>query len=226
MEGMRESLALDSVSYRYTHSPDRIYTIVITESTRRDDTNIMPPHSSCSSMESQMVDAIEIQHVAGRGAPIVRLVRTPVVEQYTRTRDDGGRSMSTLAHNSGATLNRLQQELEREKSNLARRQEQQRQRGIDYEYDDTVVVNHIPSSDSGDQQDSIFDTFSSMCLPMCGPGCYVPPKSALKKPGQGHSAIQSKRSVSFNSLTVREYDLTLGGECAAGDGCGCIAMFP
>ena len=36
-------------------------------------------------------------------------------------------------------------------------------------------------------------------------------KSALKKGGSPADAIQTKRNVSFNSLTVREYEMTLGG---------------
>jgi hypothetical protein len=165
----------------------------------------MAPHSSCCT-SMQLEDAIEIQHVDGRRTPIVRLGtssgdRSTASAAGAATADQGNGNgvglMLALSQDSGEKLHRLQQVL--------------RPPGDQEDVDDTVE-GQINLSDS-EEQDTIFDTFSSMCLPLCAPGCYVPPKSALKKPGQAnHSGIQSKRSVSFNSLTVREYDLTLGGE--------------
>jgi hypothetical protein len=73
-----------------------------------------------------------------------------------------------------------------------------------------VLLQQSTSVDSADH-DTLYDTFTSFCSPVCGEGTRL--KSALKKsplPG-GVDAISSKRNVSFNSLTVREYEMTLGG---------------
>lgn len=81
--------------------------------------------------------------------------------------------------------------------------------------DDTVLLQN-GSADSADE-DTIYDTFNSICLPLCAPGCLLPRKSALKKPRAYPSGFSPpKRNVSFNSLTVREYDLTLGGKSLIG----------
>ena len=69
------------------------------------------------------------------------------------------------------------------------------------------------SGDNNSEDDTIYDTFTSLCSVGCSDGCFVPRKSALKKPrGVGATTIQANRTVSFNSISVREYDLTLGGK--------------
>lgn len=157
----------------------------------------MAPHSA----NMEMDDAIEIQHVDGRRTPIVRSSgdRNAGAGAGAATANQGNGNdvglMLALSQDSAEKLRRLHQSLQHDQDDV-----------------DDTVEGQINPSDSEDE-DTIFDTFSSMCLPLCAPGCYVPPKSALKKPGQANnSGIHSNRSVSFNSLTVREYDLTLGGE--------------
>lgn len=168
----------------------------------------MAPHSSYST-HVELEDAIEIQHVDGRHTPIVRL--GPSSGDRSTAAGGGGAAnqgngneaglILTLSQDSAEKIRHLQQVLQQDQEDV-----------------DDTVEGHINVSDS-DDQDTIFDTFSSMCLPLCAPGCYVPPKSALKKPGQtNHAGIQSNRSVSFNSLTVREYDLTLGDHPSSASG--------
>lgn len=143
-----------------------------------------------SSLSMDVEDSIEIQHVDGRHTPIVRLGTSNHVG-------------AAAAGGSGAASDKVYRRMPS---------------SHEHDPDDSIVLHEIRSTDSEDQ-DTFFDTFSSICMPLCAPGCYGLPKSALKKPGNASSSgIQSKRSVSFNSLTVREYDLTLGDHPSSASG--------
>lgn len=75
----------------------------------------------------------------------------------------------------------------------------------------TGALDRTSSIDSADQT-TIYDQFTSLCAPVCGNT--FPKKSAMRTRG----SISTARSVSFNSLTVREYDLTLGDHPSSASG--------
>jgi hypothetical protein len=77
---------------------------------------------------------------------------------------------------------------------------------------DNSMLQRISSIDSADQH-TIYDSFTHLCAPDCSG---VPKKSAMRKAPRG--AIISDHNVSFNSLTVREYDLTLGDHPSSASG--------
>lgn len=87
--------------------------------------------------------------------------------------------------------------------------------------DDIIERNRRETELEAEAQDHhcgmIFDSFTDLCAPVCHPA--LPVKSALKKttttPGL---EIKASRSVSFNSLTIREHDLTLGDHPSSASG--------
>jgi hypothetical protein len=79
---------------------------------------------------------------------------------------------------------------------------------------DNSMIQRADTTDSADQN-TIYDSFTHFCATDCCAGV-VPKKSAMRKSPRG--AITTNRSVSFNSLTVREYDLTLGDHPSSASG--------
>ena len=145
----------------------------------------MPPHAIDHPMGIN--DEIEIQHVDGLRKPIVSLYSSEnanksLVDPSSSPSPDDDVSISNNQYQEAA-----------------------------------AAASASASASSGDnnsaEDDTIYDTFTSLCSVGCSDGCFVPRKSALKKPrGVGATTIQANRTVSFNSISVREYDLTLGGK--------------
>lgn len=91
---------------------------------------------------------------------------------------------------------------------------------MDDEDDDIIEQSRRDGELEAEAQDQacgmIYDSFTSLCAPVCeqNPGV----KSALKKQAAPGVEIRPSRSVSFNSLTIREHDLTLGDHPSSASG--------
>ena len=143
-------------------------------------------------MAIEFEDEVEIQHVGRGHVPVVRTCSSMKSTSSGSNRSHRCRKHQSLSSNS-TNPNKIKMNPEL------------------YDDDnDDIVVRKTLTSDSEDQ-DTMLDNFTSLCLPFCAPHCIVPPKSALKKPGSGQGEIKPQHSVSFNSLRVREYEITLGG---------------
>jgi hypothetical protein len=74
-------------------------------------------------------------------------------------------------------------------------------------------------SHEGEDQCLVFDSLTSLCVTDCVARFGYPRKSAMKKPSNYLGPeIRPSRSVSFNSVTVREHDVTLGDHPSSASG--------
>jgi hypothetical protein len=170
----------------------------------------MAPH--LGSIEFQ--DDIEVQHIEGLSNPVIRMRMSP---RESSDKSNFRRLRQTKSHDSASkesvqSNRRIRSQSLTEFNNpqdtKCNRSSASKVRDDDLD-DASVVLQQSTSVDSADR-DTIYDTFTSICSPICGDGG-IRLKSALKKCRSPADAIQTKRNVSFNSLTVREYEMTLGG---------------
>mmetsp|Transcript_473 Transcript_473/g.763 ORF Transcript_473/g.763 Transcript_473/m.763 type:complete len:324 (-) Transcript_473:254-1225(-) len=149
----------------------------------------MPPHAA------PLDDQIEIEALAGNHCS-VRYEQIPspkgAAPRSQGTVNNRNHGLATLSQDSVDSITNNRVEVDT--------------RMLALERSDTI--------DSADQY-TIYDSFTQMCAPDCSG---YPRKSAMRSKKAPRGSISTGRSVSFNSLTVREYDLTLGDHPSSASG--------